>query len=79
MLESFLTNVTIPSVVASTGVFSGTIKSIAFLNFPMWTGDVVLSILWIEFLGTGRWYLFKAVLLSVLLSGTVSIRHRSIY
>ena len=35
IVESSLTYVIIPSAAANTGVFSGTIKSIAFLSFPI--------------------------------------------
>ncbi len=43
---------TTPLAAASTGVFSGTMKSIAFRGFPVWAGEDVLSILSNEFLGT---------------------------
>ncbi|MGB8133125.1 MAG: hypothetical protein WCE99_02930, partial [Nitrososphaeraceae archaeon] len=42
-LESSLIWVTIPLAAASTGVSSGTIKSIAYLSFPVCAGDEVLS------------------------------------
>lgn len=43
-----------PAAAASTGVFSGTMKSIAFLRFPVWAGEDVLSTLSSEFPGTGN-------------------------
>jgi hypothetical protein len=57
--ESSLTDVTIPSAAARTGVFSLTMRSTAFLSFPICAGEDVLSILCNAFFGTGseQWLL----------------------
>ncbi len=54
MLESSLTYVTMPAAAASPGVFSGTMKSIAFLRLPVRAGEDVLSTLSSKFSGTGN-------------------------
>ena len=52
MVESSLTEVTAPLAAASTGVFSGTMKSIAFQRFPARAGEDVLSTLSNNFFAT---------------------------